>query len=88
VVDREEQAGAVPEGAAEEGHEYSGFLQHLGPDWVEIEPGIFQPPEAPPPEPPAELESLDEALRPRVAAREPEEHAPEPPARRTWWRHR
>jgi hypothetical protein len=54
--------------------------RELGPDWVEVEPGIFMPAADRPPEP----ESLDEALRAELP--EPDQGAaaatPDEPLRR------
>ena len=90
-VEREEHSGAIHDGASEEGHHYDAWLAYqLGPDWVEVEPGIFRPPEdrPPGPEPVDEHESLDEALRPKRPEPEPEREEAEAPARRGWWRRR
>jgi hypothetical protein len=90
---REDDAGAnAEETAVELNREYGAWMtRQLGPDWVEVEPGIFMPAAQQPPEP----ESLDEALRagiPEPRDEDVDEIATDPVAtapsrgRRGWFR--
>ena len=90
-MDGDERTGeAADEGGI--GQQYGVWLsRELGPGWVEVEPGIFQPrPAAPEGRSPGseadeEPETLDEALRPRKPEREPQQPVTAP-AKRGWWR--
>jgi hypothetical protein len=86
-VEREGQSGGRPDDGTDGGRHYGHWLERtLGPDWVEVEPGIFQPRtthEPALPEVELEPESLDEALRPKPRIGEPE---PAAPSRRGWFR--
>jgi hypothetical protein len=60
-VESDDEPGAASEGSAES-RQYGDWLSRtLGPDWVEVEPGIFQPPAARTPEPEPEPEPTPEA---------------------------
>lgn len=92
-MESEGEPGAGPEKKPASRKYGDWVTRTLGPDWVEVEPGIFQPPDARAPEPdpdpqpaPAhEHESLDEALWPKA----PQPARREPVAARSkrgWWR--
>ncbi|HLK44886.1 MAG TPA: hypothetical protein VKT18_02805 [Acidimicrobiales bacterium] len=96
-MDDGETSSGTTEGAPNRGKYGAWFARELGPDWVEVAPGIFQPPAVPTakpdhdhdhdPEPEAESESesLNDVLWPKT----PEPESPEPtgvPSKRGWWR--
>lgn len=95
-MEREGERGASSEG---KDRQYGDWIaRQLGADWVEVEPGIFEPPGAhrqreepeqePVPEAVAEGETLDDALRPRARETQDDRELADPSGRRGWWRRR